>query len=145
AAVCTRSVATTRAPSRASASAPARPMPEPAPVTIATLPSTLPIVARPLLHFDDLDPVRSVADRIAAGLAEFAACLVDLVDREMVRLLARGDQITPARIDPDAARLRLGREVRDVSELAGAGRYGEQGDLVGRALGRIEELAVGRD
>src|ERR1700730_12820610 len=39
--------ATTRAPSRASATAPARPIPDPAPVTIATLPSTLPIVSFP--------------------------------------------------------------------------------------------------
>ena len=49
------------------------------------------------------------------------------------------------RIDPDAARLSLGREIGDVGELAGIGCHGEQGDLVGGALGRIEEFAIGCD
>src|ERR1051326_2113249 len=102
-------------------------------------------VRRALLPLDGPHPVRAVAGRIAAGLAEFARLLIDLVDRETVGFFPRRDEIAAARIDPDAARLRLGREIRDIAELAGAGRNGEQRDLVGGALGRIEELAVGRD
>ena len=38
------------------------------------------------LHVDDLYPVRAIADRIALGFAELPGALVDLVDRQAVRL-----------------------------------------------------------
>jgi hypothetical protein len=38
------------------------------------------------LHVDDLYPVRAIADRIAIGLAELPGALVDLIDRQVVRL-----------------------------------------------------------
>ena len=43
------------------------------------------------------------------------------------------------------ARLLLGRVIGNIGELARFGRHGEQGDLVGGALARIQEFAVGRN
>src|SRR5271168_4239658 len=96
-------------------------------------------------HVNNLYPIRSISHRIATGLAEFARALVDLVDRKVIRLFTRRDEVLAARIDPDAARLRLGREVGHVGELAGSGSHGEQGDFAGGTFGRIQKVAVGRD
>src|SRR5262245_31545647 len=98
-----------------------------------------------LLEFDDLDPVRAVADRVAIGLAKLSGSLIDLVDRYAIRLFSGGNEILARRIDPDTARLGLGCVVGDVSQLARVGCHREQGDLVGRTLCRIQELAVRRD
>jgi hypothetical protein len=68
-----------------------------------------------LLHVDDLDPVRTLSHRIAHRLCELSVRLVDPIDRESIRFLARGDEIMSARINIDAARLSLGAEIGDVS------------------------------
>src|SRR5829696_3076970 len=94
---------------------------------------------------DNLHPIRAIADRVATGLAQLPGALVDLVHRQAVRLFTGSDEILAARIDLDAARLRLGRKIGDVDKLARFGRHREQGDLVAGALGRIQEFAVGRD
>src|SRR5262245_12170798 len=87
--------------------------------------------SRPLLEFDDLYPVRAAPDRVTTGLAKLSGSLIDFVDGNAVRLFAGGNEILALRIDPDAARLSFGGKVADVSQLAGIGRHGEQGDLAG--------------
>src|SRR4029450_12793370 len=87
------------------------------------------------LDIDNLYPIRAIADWKATGLAQLPGALVALVDRQAVRPFPRSDQILAARIDLDAARLRLGREIGDVGKLARFGRHREQGDLVAGALG----------
>src|SRR5262249_1003853 len=96
------------------------------------------------IHFNDLDPVGALSDRIAGRLAELPACLIDPIDREAIRFNAGGDEIMSARIDIDAARLPLGGKIGDVGELAGVRRYHKQCNLVSVALGRIEEFSVRR-
>src|SRR5437660_4122949 len=94
------------------------------------------------LDFDHLDPIRALSHWIARRLTEPAARLIDPVDREPIRFLARGNEVMPAGIDIDAARLALGGKIGDVSELAGARRHSEQRDLIGVALGRVKEFPV---
>src|SRR6266481_1144080 len=57
------------------------------------------------LDVDNLHPIRAIADWVATGLAQLPGALVDLVDRQAVRLFTRSDDILAARIDLDAARL----------------------------------------
>src|SRR5260370_17583732 len=59
------------------------------------------------LDVDNLHPIRAIAHWVATGLAQLPGALVDLVDRQAVRLLTRSDEILAARIDLDAAWPRL--------------------------------------
>src|SRR5215831_8067127 len=78
------------------------------------------------LHVDDLDPVRTIADRITGRLAQLSAALIYLVDRHTVGFFTRSNQELSGGIDPDAARLRLCREVGHVGEFARPRRNREQ-------------------
>jgi hypothetical protein len=98
----------------------------------------------PSRRFDDLDPVRTSSHRITRRLAEPSARRIDPIDREPIRFLTGGDEVVSARIDIDAARLSLGGEIGDVGELARAWRHRKKRDLVGVALGRVEEFSVRR-
>src|SRR3984893_16854174 len=97
-----------------------------------------------LLQVDDLDPVRLRAHRVVADRLQFAARLVDRVDRHPGRVHADRQQELAARVDREAARRLLGREAADLGQgaLVGVDLVADQ--HAGLALGAVEELAVRR-
>src|SRR5271163_1045751 len=64
-------------------------------------------------QIDDLDPVGLLAHRVLLEIGERTRLRVDPVDRHRVRIEPDRKQEAAARIDIEAARRRLGREVAD--------------------------------
>ena len=69
----------------------------------------------------DLDPVGVSAHRSVEDGRQYPGLLVDRITGHRVRYLADREQVTPAGIDCKAARLCLGRGVRNQGQRAGLG------------------------
>ncbi len=93
----------------------------------------------------ELHPVRLLAGGIGFQLGERAAALVDRIDRHAVGELADRGEVTPRRIDVEAARLLLRRHAADRGQLAACCVDLVAGERVGGALGGVEEAAVRGD
>ena len=83
-----------------------------------------------LLQIDHLDPVRLRAHRVVADRLQFAARLVDRVDRHPGRVHADRQQELAARVDREAARRLLGREAADLGQGSGQAAFGRLATVV---------------
>src|SRR3984893_1667334 len=97
-----------------------------------------------LLQIDDLDPVRLRTHRVVADRLQFAARLVDRVDRHRGRVHADRQQELASRVDREAARRLLGRKAADLGQGAFVWVDLVADQHTGPALGAVEKLAVRR-
>src|ERR1700738_5184196 len=97
----------------------------------------------PLSQVDDLDPIGLLAHRILLGDRERARLRVDAVDRHRIRIEPDRQQEAAARIDIEAARRLLGREMADRRQDTLVGVDAITGERARLALAAIEKPAVG--
>src|SRR5258706_12661287 len=90
------------------------------------------------LRRHDLDPVRSLARRIAS---QELGCPIgpDRVDGDRVRFFARDNDVLAAGIDRETARLLLGRDVCEPGEPSARGINTERRKRVAGAFDGVQE------
>jgi hypothetical protein len=95
-------------------------------------------------QIDDLDPVWLLTHRVLLEIGQRTRLWVDPVDRHRVRIEPDRKQEAAARVDIEAARCRLGREVPDRRQCSFFGVDAVAGERAGLALAALEKPAVRR-
>src|ERR1700730_15811788 len=93
----------------------------------------------PLPQIDDLDPIGLLAHRILLGDRERTRLRVDPVDRHRIRIEPDRKQEAAARVNVEAARRLLGREMADRRQGALVGVDAITGEGAGLALAAVEK------
>src|SRR6516162_1308004 len=94
-------------------------------------------------QIDDLDPVRLLAHRVLLEAGQGTRLRVDPVERHRVRIEPDRQQEAAARVDIEAARRRLGREMADRRQSSFFGVDAVTGQRAGLTLAAVEKPAVG--
>src|SRR5215469_4286307 len=96
----------------------------------------------PLIKTDDFHPVRALACRILTDQLHSAACLVDRVGRNRVRLFPSDDKKSSLGINRKSARLLLGRRTAQKNQLAAGAIDTEGSEGIAGALRHVKKFAV---
>src|SRR5262252_996299 len=96
----------------------------------------------PLIKTDDFHPVRALACRILTDQLHSAACLVDRVGRNRVRLFPSDDKKSSLGINRKSARLLLGRRTAQKNQLADGAIDTECSEGIAAARRHVKKIAL---